>query len=274
MHRKTFIKAASLGSMLLLTQAQALTGIQALMAAPARRKRVLRIAIASDLHFGQPNTPFDQNAQNLVTHVNEAHAADPFAFCVINGDLIHDDPAHLPLARKALQGLAMPYYVSQGNHDRVTPEYWQQVWGMPLNYDWRTGKQAFIIASTSNKQGDYLAPDLTFMQAALQRQAKAREVFIFLHINPAGIASHSVNSEALKTLLAKHKNVKAVFNGHDHNEAGIHTAGHFHYLFTGHAGGNWGLPYYGYRVLELFTDGSMLTYMMNPREAIGEQRIG
>jgi hypothetical protein len=64
--------------------------------------------------------------------------------------------------------------------------------------------------------------------------------------------------------LASYPNIAAVFHGHDHDEHDIKTADGKPYLFDGHFGGNWGLPYKGYRIVEVLDNGKVRTYQYNP----------
>ena len=68
----------------------------------------------------------------------------------------------------------------------------------------------------------------------------------------------------------KYPNVKAIFNGHDHDEEGIKTKNNIPFIFDAHFGGNWGTAYRGFRVVELLKDNSVATYIMNPLEKINE----
>ena len=58
------------------------------------RKVKLRFVIASDGHYGEKNTPYEAYYETLVQRINEEHAMNPFAFCMINGDIVHDDKTH------------------------------------------------------------------------------------------------------------------------------------------------------------------------------------
>ena len=69
------------------------------------------------------------------------------------------------------------------------------------------------------------------------------------------------------------KNVKAVFNGHDHDEDAIKMFNNTPYIFDAHVGGNWGTEYRGFRIVELRKDNSLLTYVLNPTEKINEQTL-
>ena len=73
-----------------------------------------------------------------------------------------------------------------------------------------------------------------------------------------------------RSICIKHKNVRAVFNGHDHNEDGIKMKNQLPFIFDAHFGGDWGTPYRGFRVVELMKDNSLVTYIMNPSEKINE----
>ena len=55
------------------------------------KKPVLRFVVASDGHYGQKNTEYEKYYAILVNRINELHQENPFAFCVFNGDIIHDD---------------------------------------------------------------------------------------------------------------------------------------------------------------------------------------
>ncbi|HTL06965.1 MAG TPA: metallophosphoesterase [Chitinophagaceae bacterium] len=233
-----------------------------------RRKTILRFAVASDGHYGQPNTPYEEYHATLVNRVNEEHALNPFAFCMVNGDIIHDDKRHYPAAKAALQKLQMPWYVSQGNHDKVTRDEWKAIWNIPVNHDFVIKKSSFLIATTSDEKGTYLPPDIDWVAAKLEEHKKQEQVFIFLHINPGKQTANAVDSPALFDVFAKYKNIRAVFNGHDHDEEGIKVKNNIPFVFDAHFGGNWGTPYRGFRVVELLKDNTLATYIMNPLEKI------
>lgn len=239
----------------------------------SKRKIKLRFAVASDGHYGQPKTPFEEFHTTLVNRVNEEHATNPFAFCMINGDIIHDDKTHYPAAKAALARLQMPWYVSQGNHDHVTPDEWKAIWNIPVNHDFKIKKTSFLIATTSDEKGTYLPPDVQWMAAKLEEHKKQEQVFIFIHINPGKLTVNAVDSPALFEVFAKYPNIKAVFNGHDHDEEGIKVKNNIPFIFDAHFGGSWGTPYRGFRVVELLKDNTIATYIMNPVEKINAATI-
>ncbi len=175
----------------------------------------------------------------------------PFSFCVINGDIVHDDKTHFPAAKKALDHLQCKYYVSQGNHDHVTAEEWKAIWNMPVNLDFSIKKSSFLIATTSDEKGTYLCPDLNWLTQKLEEHKAQEHIFIFIHINPGKLTKHAVDCPELFELFAKHKNIRAVFNGHDHDEEGIKKREAIPFVFDAHFGGSWGTSYRGFRIVEL-----------------------
>lgn len=268
MNRKKFLQLASSVTVLLangkITRASTLIG--------DRSKLAFRFAVASDGHFGEPNTDYNAHFGNIVSVINSDHAKRPFKFAVVNGDIVHDDKSHYPAAKKALDGLQCKYYVTQGNHDHVTPDEWNSIWGMPVNLDFTYNKCAFILATTSNEKGEYLCPDVKWMTDKLNEH-KNNEVFVFIHINPGALTKNAVDCPELFQLLAKHKNVRAVFNGHDHDQDDVKMKNNIPFVFDAHFGGSWGTAYRGYRVVEVMKDGSVVTYIMNPASAINQTVI-
>ncbi len=270
MHRRDFIKQTS-SALLILGSGNILSLVD--HPYKSAKKTVLRFAVASDGHYGQPDTEYEKYFSNIVQHINETHKQNSFEFCVINGDIIHDDKTFYPGAKKALDQLAVKYYVSQGNHDKVTADEWQAIWNMPVNLDFSIKKNTVLIGTTSNEQGTYLCPDLKWFSQKLEEHKKQKNIFIFIHINPGKQTKHAVDCPEFFDLLAKYKNVKAVFNGHDHDEDNIKMKNNIPFIFDAHFGGNWGTAYKGFRVVELRKDNSIITYILNPSDKLNEQII-
>lgn len=237
------------------------------------KKLKLRFVVASDGHYGQPDTDYVGFFKTIVTRINAAHAANPFAFCMINGDIIHDDKSHCPAAKAALDKLNLKYYVSQGNHDKLTPVEWEHTWNMPLNLHFNIKKNSFVIATTSNETGTYLCPDLTWMATTFETLKRQKNVFVFIHINPVKLTTNAVDCPELLTLFNKYKNVRAVFNGHDHDEEKIKLKDNVPFIFDAHFGGNWGTNYHGYRIVELYNDNTIATWVMKEETTGSEMKI-
>lgn len=266
--RRHFIKNISFATALLVGG-----GVKFLSASEVNELQAevkLRFVVASDGHYGQAKTQFDEFFATITSQINQFHQQSPLDFCVINGDIIHDDKNLLLTAKQKIDQLTMPYYVTRGNHDKVTPEYWESIWKMPLNHDVVVKKNAILLGDTSNEKGEYLSPDLKWLETKLEEHKKLRHTFIFLHIPQAKWTANAIDTPAFFELLKKYPNVKAVFHGHEHDQDGVKMKDNIPYLFDSHIGGNWGTAYKGFRVVELLKDNSMLTYLMNPTEKINQ----
>ncbi len=263
--RRKFIQQISAASLLLAG------GVHPLSAAETeslRKKSKLRFVVASDLHFGQEGTEYATNAVTFVQHVSTFHKKNPLNFVVINGDIIHDGKDFLVPAKQQFDHLPVNYLVTKGNHDMVSNAYWEEVWGMPTEHDVTFGDYTILMASTSNEKGEYLSPDLEWMENKLKAASSQKGVFIFVHIPQAKWTKYSIDTPEFFTIVNRNKNVKAVFHGHEHDQDGVKMMENIPYLFDSHIGGNWGTPYKGFRVVEVLKDGSLLTYIMNPVDTI------
>lgn len=266
--RRDFIKhisAASLvmvgGNVIKLTAAEAET---------LRKNSNLRFVVASDGHYGQEGTEFKSFYETLIKHVSDFHAANPLDFCVVNGDIIHDGKDFLIPAKQHLDKLPVKYYVTKGNHDMVSDQYWNEVWGMPVNHDVALGKNTLLLGTTSNEKGEYLSPDLTWLKSKLDAHKKQQNIFVFIHIPQAKWTKFAIETPAFFELINQYKNVRGVFHGHEHEEDGVKIVEKVPYMFDSHFGGNWGTTYRGFRVVELVKEKSFLTYIMNPTEKINQ----
>jgi DNA repair exonuclease SbcCD nuclease subunit len=268
MKRREFIRDVSSAAMLL-----AGGGIIKLTPAAAfesRKNLALRFAIASDGHYGENGTAFDESFQTLVQHVTGFHSTNKLEFCVINGDIIHDQKNLLTQAKSHLDKLPVKYYVAKGNHDKVSDDYWAQVWGMPVNHEVVSKKNTFLLATTSNESGEYLSPDLEWLGSKLDKNKSQENVFLFLHIPQAKWTANAIETPAFFDLLKKYKNIRAVFHGHEHDKDDIRIHDNILFMFDSHFGGSWGTSYKGFRVVELARDNSLVTYIMNPLEKINQ----
>ena len=254
--------------------------------APARQKPKLRFAVASDLHYGQPRTPFEEATDNMVEWLNEEEASKGLDAVFLNGDLTHDSsPALKTLRDKHLTQLKAPYYTIKGNHDFLDPNpdsptaSWKKIWGHPANHVFKRDDFVFILADTSaaRSAGAYLAADHDWLEKQLLEHTAAAGIFVFIHIaqRKAGVEGwpkHGVHrpeevakgAQVMKLLEAT-SNVRAVFHGHNHMETGHLVSGNRRYFFDSHVGGSWGAKK-GYRVVEIYDDNRMFTYQWNAED--------
>jgi hypothetical protein len=262
--RRNFLKK-SIGSAAALSGPVIIAPAEAGQNADGEKRTVrLRFAVASDGHFGQPKTEYLSFHQNIVNWLNRENELRGLDFCVFNGDMIHDDPKFLPQAKEVLSGLKVPMWVTKGNHDMVTSEVWQATWGYPPDHSFTKGDYVFVLGNTSNEKGEYLCADVTWLKNTLNKYRKKKAVFVFLHITQRKWTGAGIECPEVMQTLASHPNIAAIFHGHDHDEHDIKTADGKPYLFDGHFGGNWGLPYKGYRIVEMLDNGKVRTYQYNP----------
>ncbi|HEX6893311.1 MAG TPA: metallophosphoesterase, partial [Chryseolinea sp.] len=217
--RREFIKDISSASLLLW--GGSVLNITSAEAEALSKKSTLRFIVASDGHYGQAGTEFDSFQESLIKHTSAFHSGSPLDFCVINGDIIHDGKDFLVPAKAFLDKLPVKYYVTKGNHDMVSDEYWNQIWGMPVNHDVALNNNGLLFATTSNEKGEYLSPDLGWMKTALEKHSKRKNVFIFIHIPQAKWTKNGIETPAFFELIKKHKNVRAVFHGHEHDQDNV-----------------------------------------------------
>lgn len=230
----------------------------------------LRIAAASDLHYGEKDTAYDRYADQLIAKLNATHAATPLDLVVLNGDLAHAARWLAPL-RTRLRGLTPPYLTVQGNHDEATEKQWRELWGHGFDHAVDVNGVRIIAAATSNAAGDYLCADT----GALLRQLDAAEgapVIVAMHITPVTWTRYGIDCPAVTRLLAGYPNVLAVLNGHDHDEYGVKTRAGVPYLFDAHAGGHWGTGFRGFRVLELHPE-TIETYVTDGAKIRGSDSL-
>ena len=166
----------------MITAMVASGGFQPLSAAELfeqRKKVKLRFIVASDSHYGQPDTPFDAMTETFVEKANFFHRTQTCDFCVLNGDIIHDEANLMPQAKSKFDSLAMPYYVTKGNHDRISDAEWKNIWKIPVNYRFKQGKNTIILVTTSDEEGTYLSPDLNWLKDNLEQSKKQKNIFVF-----------------------------------------------------------------------------------------------
>jgi predicted phosphodiesterase len=234
---------------------------------PAKDKLRLRFALASDGHYGQPNTQYRDLHDQMVEWLNKEQAERGIDFTVINGDLFHNDPAFLPQAKACWDRLKMPYYVTHGNHDNTDAATWEKTWNQPLNHAFEKEGAAFLVLDTADEKGRYTCPDIDWTKQQLARYQTNEQLFIFMHITPINWTSAGHPCPELVNLFDQQTNLKAVFHGHDHDEDGAKLHNGKSYFFDSHIAGNWGTGYHGYRIVEVLKSGEILIYQMNPVES-------
>ncbi|WP_199141741.1 metallophosphoesterase family protein [Pedobacter sp. ASV12] len=267
-NRRSFLK----GSMAVAVLASIVPSVASLADVPQRllrkseRKARLRFAIASDGHYGQPNTEYQKHHDNIVRWLNEAHDQNPLDFVIINGDLVHDRPDLLSVVKKEhYDRLKVPFYAVPGNHDHADTRLWKSVFGYEDNFSIQKNNVGIVLANTSNTKGEYICPNNDFLRQELEKFKNLKTVFVVLHIPPHFWVPESPFVECPDTikLLHAYANVKAVFHGHDHSLDSVFYTDKLPHFFDAHIGGNWGTAYKGYRIVEVDENDKVYTYQVN-----------
>ena len=223
----------------------------------------LRFALASDGHYGQPETEYQANHYKMVDWLNTEKKMRGLDFAMINGDLFHDRVVFLPEVKTKWDFLEMPYYVSHGNHDITTVANWEEVWKMPIQQSFEYGESAFIILNTASETGVYICPDPNWTKTELEKYESKKHLFVFMHITPIKWTGGGIDCPEIVDLFSGQSNLRGIFHGHDHQEDSVKKHGSKHYFFDSHMGGNWGTDYHGYRIVEVLKNDKVFTYQMN-----------
>ncbi len=226
--------------------------------------------MASDGHYGQPDTKYDFHHDNMISWLNKEKEQRGVDFAMINGDLFHNEVSFLPVVKTKWDQLKMPYYVSHGNHDQTDPANWEKTWKLPWDYSFEKNDLGFIVLNTANEKGDYVCPDINRAKEELNKYASKKHLFVFMHITPFKWTPGGVDCPDLVKLFDQQSNLKMIFHGHDHDQDNVKENNGKFYFFDSHVAGSWGTEYNGYRIVELLDDGSVLTYQMNP---VTEKRV-
>jgi 3',5'-cyclic AMP phosphodiesterase CpdA len=267
-NRRSFIKGSIAGLALsgISGSVTAFTPVdQQELPGPAKKVK-LRLAIASDGHYGQPETEYKKDHANMIKWLNDAHQVSPISFVIINGDLVHDRPDLLKEVKSNYYDhLKVPFYAIPGNHDHADTATWKSIFGYEDNFSIEKNGVGFVLANTSDTTGKYLAPDHKFLKTELDKFRTLKTVFVVLHIPPHLWVPENafVDSPDTVTLLHNYPNVKAVFHGHDHSLDSVFYTDKLPHFFDAHIGGSWGTSYRGYRIVEVSENDEITTYQVN-----------
>jgi 3',5'-cyclic-AMP phosphodiesterase len=242
---------------------------------PAREKIKLRIAIASDGHYGQTKTEYLATHAEMVSWINSENLSRGIDFAFINGDLFHNDVSFLASVKEQWDKLSMPYYVSHGNHDMIEEEGWAKTWNTNWQYGFEKKDIGFVVLNTADSKGTYISPEVSKTRELLKQYEHHKQLFVCMHITPIKWTDNAIDCPDVVELFNNQSNLKAIFHGHDHDQDNVKENKGKFYFFDSHVRGNWGTNYHGYRILEVMKNGDILTYQMNParKERINSNKL-
>jgi len=241
---------------------------------------ILRIIVAGDGHFGENYVPWENQYattweiryEKIIYWLNNEIESNGVDFIVFNGDNVHDDNTLLSEVKVFFDRIKTNYYVVHGNHDFSTDEQWERIWGYSWNYVFEKENYAFVLLNSSYAPNSYNCGNNVWLRKVLHEHEDKDGVFVFCHIpQHPWISQNDTIKELLcpkltSTLLSC-ENLKMVIYSHCHDCDGhnkmTYKNSEIDFFFTGHFG-HWGLPYYGYRVIEIYDDGSIKTFQYNP----------
>jgi 3',5'-cyclic-AMP phosphodiesterase len=230
---------------------------------PDASRVALRFALASDGHYGQPDTDHVGKHELVVRALNGEKSGRGLDFTVINGDLFHNEPTLLAQVKQTWDGLGTKWYPTHGNHDMITETEWQKQLGHGWYYGFEQGNAGFVVLNTATEKGDYVCPEMNQARTLLDQYAQKEHLFVFMHITPLHWTGGSLDCPELVNEFSRRKNLRAVFHGHDHDQEAAFRHEGISYLFDAHVAGNWGTNYSGYRIVELMHNGDIISYQMN-----------
>jgi predicted phosphodiesterase len=251
------------------------------------RKFLHRIITVGDPHWGDDhitiknprqgifanNIHYKDRFDMMISWLNEEKQSESLDYIVFNGDVATNQPEDLPIIKEQFDKLKASYYVVHGNHDHCSEDNWQKLWGYGRNHSLSMGDFAIILLNSANENGDPICADSEWLESQLKIYNNKLGVFIFCHIfqHDDRIIPHVVKCPLVTNLIMKAGNVKMIIYSHKHLMDGYYVIkkeeSQLKTFFTGHFS-SWGLPYLSYRVIEVYEDNEIGTYLYAPENKL------
>ena len=247
------------------------------------RKILHRLVVVSDTHWKDSITSTGQHRlrkwandiiyteryDRLISFLNKEAETDGVDYFIFNGDTVTNCPEYFPGIKQKFEQLKAPYYVVHGNHDHCNDEQWTELWGYKRNHTYTIGDYAVILLNSAGEKGAYQCADSVWLEEQLETHKDKKGIFVFCHIfqhDSGELIFASVDCPAVSDVMAVSENLKMAVYSHNHLQDSCFLLNHkgkqIKTFFTGHFS-SWGIPYLGYRVLEIYDDGGIATYMFD-----------
>ena len=177
-----------------------------------------RFALITDLHIQMSNLQPDEDLQRAIDELN---ASDEIDFVLVSGDITQSgDSSSLKKAKKMLDSLQMPYYITLGNHEvnwaeNETANYLRVFASDKFAF---AHKDFYFVGFPTKPiekggEGFILAEDIQWLETKLDSLKADIPVFAITHY-PL-LKGDVANGQEVINLLKKH-NTQAVLSGHYH----------------------------------------------------------
>lgn len=225
----------------------------------------IRFMIASDLHYGVKD--YNRRFNDIVNWSNNESSSRGLNYIFFNGDTDQKGISSYPenfttIKNNYFSKLKTPYYVITGSHDAPKDATWKLNWGYPTNYAFSHGNYTFILLNTANATGGIVLANNTYLQDQLNIY-QDKKIFIFMHVPQRVWTKYDRDNPVFQNLLVVNKNIVGVFYGHDHDRDFCVFIDSVYQCWDGH-NDDWGTNYRGYRIVEIYDNGTIITYNYNP----------
>lgn len=206
---------------------------------------------------------------DFISEVSAIHSATPVDFVLFNGDIGNEETRHLREAKDVLDELPVPYLVTMGNNDFATAHEWREIWGRSRNSAEVIKERTFALLATSDGEGSEDCPKASAIDEVLRDQPEG-PIYLAFHVPPIDRDTLLPTCPKVTQLIATEPRIKAVFNGHVHALDQAYTVLGVPVILDGHVGATTGVPYFGFRVVEIAGDGTIHTWMTDGTRRINE----
>lgn len=217
------------------------------------------------------NIHYKERHKMLLDWLNKEKASDKgLDLIVLNGDLVTNRAKDLDVVKEYYTGLKADYLVVHGNHDHSSEKNWKRVWGYGRNHSVDLGNYAIVLANSAAESGSYECLDHKWLAREFRKYNAKKGIFLFCHIFQHG---HTIDCPEATEVMASCKNLKMITYSHSHRLIGqvlipgVKAGVTLNTFFTGHFS-SWGAPFLGYRVIEVFSDNTVSTYLYDPKADI------
>lgn len=176
-------------------------------------------ALITDLHIDVANP---KPAEYLHAVVAELNADKELAFVLVSGDVTeHGDSASLVMAQSMLNQLAVPYYITPGNHDTYTSGLsgFYKIFGSD-KFAFKYGGFAFVgfptVPQSRELEAHILPNDIDCVRTELEKLPANTPVLAVTHYP---LQTGDVDNWNDMTAVLRKFNVQAVLCGHYHRNA-------------------------------------------------------